>query len=106
MRTTLNQLWDDDGGQLIAMELLFISAILILGLIVGFTGLRNAIVVELTELGNAILALNLSFSFSGLTGCCSSVAGSQAIDIPGTLLTPPTCTPPTPVVIDVPVPCT
>ena len=106
LKQVAERFWKDDGGKLIAMELLFISAILILGLVVGFTGLRNAIVVELTELGNAILALNLSFSFSGLTGCCSSVAGSQAIDIPGTLLTPPVCVPPTiPVVIEVPVPC-
>jgi Flp pilus assembly pilin Flp len=102
----LRQLWQDDQGAVLATEYLFLVTILILGLVVGLSNLRTAINAELTELGNAILALNLSFSFSGLTGCCSSVAGSQAIDIPGTLLVPPICTPPTiPVVIEVPLPC-
>ena len=103
----LRQLWQDDQGAVLATEYLFLVTILILGLVVGLSNLRTAINAELTELGNAILALNLSFTFSGLTGCCAGVAGSQAIDIPGTLLTPPVCTPPTiPVVIEVPLPCT
>lgn len=92
MTKLLRKLWHDDCGALIATELLFVATILVLGLIVGLVGLRNAIVAELTELGNAVLALSQSYSFGGLSGCCASTQGSQAIDIPG-LLTPPTCVP-------------
>src|SRR5258707_7890156 len=98
------QLWNDDDGALIAIEFLFVATILVIGIITGLVGVRNAVVAELTELGNAILALSEGFTIQGLTGCCSSTDGSQAIDTPQ-LLTPPTCTPPAlPSVIDV-VPC-
>jgi hypothetical protein len=101
----LQKLWNDDAGAVIATELLFIITILVIGLIVGFVGLRNAIVTEYTELGNAILALSQGYSFGGLSGCCASVDGSQAIDTPQTL-TAPICTPPAiPSLIDVTVPC-
>ncbi len=104
MKRVFDQLWNDDDGQLIAMELLFVATLLVLGIIVGLSGLRVAINAELTELGNAILALSQGYSFAGETGCCASTDGSQAIDTPS-LLTPPTCTPPAiPSVIDV-IPC-
>src|SRR5579884_1428341 len=57
------RLWDDDGGALIAMEFLFVATILVIGIIVGLVGLRDAVVAELTELGNAVLALNPGFAF-------------------------------------------
>jgi len=105
LKRIAERLWNDDAGALIAMELLFVATILVIGIIVGLAGLRDAIVVELTELGNAILALSQGYTISGLTGCCSATDGSQAIDNPS-LLVPPTCTPPAiPSIIDV-IPCT
>jgi Flp pilus assembly pilin Flp len=100
----MKKLWRDDAGALIAAEYLFVATIIGIGTVVGLTGVRNAIDAELTELGNAYLAISEGFSFSGLKGCCSSVDGSQAIDTPQ-LLVPPVCTPPAiPSVIDV-IPC-
>ena len=105
MSKLLQKLWKDDCGALISMELLFVATILIIGLVVGLTALRDAIDVELSELANAILALSQGFTVSGLSGCCSEVEGSATIDTPS-LVTPPTCTPPTSVsVIDI-IPCT
>ena len=104
MKCLMSKLWRDDQGALIAAEYLFLATIVGIGIVVGLTGLRNAITAELTELGNAYLALSQAYNVNGLIGCCSQVDGSQAIDTPG-LLTPPTCTPPTiPSVIDV-LPC-
>jgi hypothetical protein len=101
----LKKLWSDDQGALIAIEFLFVATILIIGIVVGLTAVRNAVAAELTELANAILALSQGYTIGGLTGCCSSVDGSQAIDIPQTI-PGPTCTPPAiPSVIDVTVPC-
>lgn len=82
------QLWNDDDGALIAIEFLFVATILVIGIIVGLVGVRNAVVAELTELGNAILALSQGYSFQGLIGCCSEVQGSEAIDFPGALQEP------------------
>jgi Flp pilus assembly pilin Flp len=105
MKQVFARLWRDDDGALIAIEFLFVATILIIGIIVGLAGLRDAVVVELTELGNAILALNQGFQFSGLSGCCAQTEGSQAIDT-SSLLVPPVCIPPSsPSVIDV-IPCT
>lgn len=100
----LTQLWKDDCGALEAIEFILTASILVFGLVVGLTALRNAITTELEELGNAILAVNNSFSVGGLSGCCSSVQGSQAIQTTTNLLTPHVCTAPIPALIDV-VPC-
>jgi Flp pilus assembly pilin Flp len=100
MRQAMRKFWEDDRGVLETIEFLLTAAILVFGLVVGLTTLRNAITAELEMLANAILALNFSFSVGGLSGCCSSVQGSQAIQTPQTV-TPFVCTPPIPSVIDV-----
>jgi hypothetical protein len=71
--------------------------------IVGLTAVRSAINAELTQLGNAFLALSQGYTISGQSGGSAQVDGSQAIDQPQ-LLTPPTLIPPAnPSVITVPV---
>ncbi len=100
MRKLLTNLWADDEGVLEAIEFLLTASILVFGLVVGLTSLRNAITAEFVALGDAVLAINFGFSVGGLSGCCSSVSGSQAIQIPNQL-PPPVCTPATPVIISV-----
>jgi len=104
MKSMLKRLWSDDQGALIAMEFLFVATILVIGIIVGLSSVKNAVNAELTELANAILALSQGYTISGQTGCCASTDGSAAIDTPG-LITGPTCVAPAiPSVIDV-TPC-
>lgn len=83
MRHSLNALWSDDAGSVIAIEFLFLVTILIIGIICGLASVRDAVSTELAEVANAILALSQGYSIQGLTGCCSEVQGSQAIDTPG-----------------------
>ena len=100
----VQRLWNDDAGALIAIEFLFVATILIIGIIVGLSAVREAVKAELTELGNAILALSQGYIIGGNVGCCASTDGSQAIDTPG-LLPEPLCVPPAiPSVIDA-IPC-
>ena len=101
MRPLLARLAADDRGALLSMEFLLVSAILVLGLVVGLTTLRNAITAEFVALADALLALNTGFSVGGLSGCCSSVNGSQAIFIPSVAPPPFVCTPPIPVIVTV-----
>ncbi len=98
------KLWSDDQGALLTMEFLFMAVILVIGLVTGWAALRNAVNIELTELGNAILALSPGYTVSGQSGCCASTDGSQAIVIP-TQLPFPACTPPAAPQIIAPVPC-
>ena len=47
------------------MELVLIATILVIGLIVGLTSLRNQVVEELTDVGQGIGRLSQSFCFGG-----------------------------------------
>jgi hypothetical protein len=92
-KSLLIKLWHDDSGALIAAEYLFIATILVIGIVVGFASVRDAINSELAELSNAFLALSQGFVISGQSGCCAAVDGSQAIDTPA-LVPDITCTVP------------
>ena len=79
------KLWNDDCGALIATEWVFVVTILILGIITGLVAVRQAVISELTETAQAILALNQSFSFSGQSNCESFTGGSSASDTTNTI---------------------
>lgn len=70
------QLWSDELGAVVSSELVLVLTILVIGMIVGLTTLRDQIVQELGDVALAIAAVNQSFSFSGITGHHSSTAGS------------------------------
>ncbi len=104
MKHVFRQLWNDDGGALIASEFLFLSSLLVLGTIIGLTNVRSAVNVELSEFANALLATSQGFIIFGQVGCSAQVDGSQAIDTPS-LVVPVTNLPPAiPSAIDI-LPC-
>jgi hypothetical protein len=76
----IRKLWNDDCGALIATEWVFVGTILVLGIITGLVAVRQAVISELTEFANAVMALNQSYSFSGQTNCEASTAGSSGSD--------------------------
>jgi hypothetical protein len=80
MRILMVKLWGDDGGALIAAEWVFVATILVLGSITGLVAVRQAVIAELHDFANALLALNQSYSFSGQSNCESSTAGSEFRD--------------------------
>ena len=104
MKTMLVRLWNDDCGAIIASEYLFFSTILVIGIIVGLTNVRDAINAELSELANAFLALSQGYALSGVSGCSAVVDGSQAIDNPGLVMQPITISPAQPSDLNV-LPC-
>ena len=81
MRNLMVKLWSDDAGALIASEWVFVATILVLGAITGLVAVRQAVIAELHDYANALVALNQSYSFSGQSNCESSTAGSQFIDL-------------------------
>jgi hypothetical protein len=79
------KLWHDDCGALLSLEWLLLALLLVFGIITGLVAVRQAMISELVETAQAIMALNQSFSFSGQTNCESSTAGSSASDTTNTI---------------------
>lgn len=83
MRKVLSKLWQDDAGFIVSAELLFLFTVTVLGLLVGWVHVRNAVVAELTDVANAILALDQSYAFVGIASTCAGdaqTAGSSLVD--------------------------
>ncbi|MFP6657192.1 MAG: hypothetical protein VB853_03360 [Pirellulales bacterium] len=77
----LKRLWSDNVGVVVSAELILIATILVIGMIVGLTSVRDQVVQELGDVAAAIASANQSYSFSGATGHHSSTAGSQFADL-------------------------
>jgi hypothetical protein len=67
MRRILSKFWTDDDGFIISTEMLFICVILVIGLVAGFTALRQGVVTELAAVGNAIGALDEGYKIMGMS---------------------------------------
>jgi hypothetical protein len=81
-RNMLVHLWNDDSGALIATEWIFVATILVLGAIAGLVAVRQAVIAELHDIANALLALNQTYSISGQSNCESSTSGFFFLDFP------------------------
>jgi|GEM_PF-966880 len=84
----LRKLWKDEAGVIIAAELVLILTIVVIGVIVGLVGLKNAVSGELQDVSAALSSLNQSYGYTGFRGgvgrSCkkftSFTAGSTYID--------------------------
>jgi hypothetical protein len=77
----IQKLWNDEAGFVVSTELALIATILVIGLVVGLTSIRDQVVQELADIGGMISQLNQSYSFSAITGHHSSTAGSFGVDL-------------------------
>ncbi len=67
----------DQRGFIISIELILISTICVIGLIAGWTAVRDAVVSELSDVAGAMQTVNQSVSFADGAG---SSAGSFFVD--------------------------
>ena len=81
MRKLMLKLWSDDRGALIATEWVFVTTILVIGLVAGLKSVQQAVVTELEDVANAVGALSQSYSFAGTSGCAASTNGSRYSDV-------------------------
>ena len=77
----MKKLWNDECGAIISSELVLLVTILVIGMIVGLKALQQAVVNELGDVAAAIGAINQSYSFGGVTGCCAFTSGSVNADV-------------------------
>src|SRR6516225_5788669 len=76
----ISRLWNDDNGFIVSAELVLVATIVVIGMITGLVAIRKDVTSELTEVGQAIAAIDQSYSYSGLSNCHSSTAGAAASD--------------------------
>jgi hypothetical protein len=77
----MQALWTDETGFIISAELILIAAIVVIGMIVGLTVVRDTMITELADAATAIGQINQSYSYGGVTGHNANVAGSFFSDM-------------------------
>jgi hypothetical protein len=77
----LRRLWADEAGFVISSELVLVATILVIGMIVGLTELRNQVVQELADVAIAIGKISQTYSYSSVTGHTAATAGSAFQDM-------------------------
>ena len=75
MRKFLSQLWQDEAGFVISSELVFVSTLLVIGMIAGWATLRDQVLGELGDLADAVSEFDQSYSISAVTGHSASTSG-------------------------------
>ena len=73
------KLWNDEAGN-VALEYLLLATVVGIALVVGFSSLASALNLEYTELSNAILALDQSYSYEAASSCSGSHGGVTVTD--------------------------
>ena len=65
----LRKVWADDAGFIISAELVLVATIVVIGMIVGLCVVRNQVVEELVDVGQAIGSLSQSYAYAGVHKC-------------------------------------
>lgn len=82
MTTKWVQFCQDEAGFVVSTELIFITTIVVIGMITGLTTVRDQVGLELADVADAVSELDQSFSFAAITATVGSVAGSTFNDQP------------------------
>ena len=80
MEAIAKRLWDDEAGFVVSLELILIATIVVIGLIVGLTTVRNAVVQELSDVAGAVQDMNQSYTFNAVASAVGTTAGSDFSD--------------------------
>jgi hypothetical protein len=59
-------MWNDEAGFIVSAELVLVATILVIGMIVGLVSVRNQVVQELVDVGQAIGNLSQSYAYGGV----------------------------------------
>ena len=63
----LGRLWRDERGFVVSTELVLVSTILVLGMIVGMKKISSQVLLEMSDVANAVGFLNQGYSYAGAT---------------------------------------
>ena len=68
MKKLIRKFWTDEAGFIISMELVLVATIVVIGLVAGLSQLRDSLVAELNDVGQAIGSLDQSFQTGSVAG--------------------------------------
>ena len=77
---TLRHLVTDNHGFVVSIELVLMASIAMIGLVVGMSSVRDAVISEISDMSGAVQDLNQSYSISGIDGHSAQSHGSDFID--------------------------
>jgi len=77
----MRQLWSDESGAALSLELIVAATILGIGMVTGLSAVQVAAVTELADVGGAISAVNQSYKSGGSTGHHALTANSEFQDL-------------------------
>ena len=80
MSNLMMRLWSDEAGVILSAELVLVATILVLGMLVGLVSLRDQIVSELGDIGQAFAIISQSYSFTAISGHTSATNGAYYQD--------------------------
>jgi hypothetical protein len=63
--SALKQLWADEAGFVISTELVLVATILVLSMVVGMKKISSQVLLEMSDVANAIGYLNQGYSYAG-----------------------------------------
>lgn len=76
----MRMLIDDDSGFIVSIELILIATIMVIGLIVGMSAVRDAVISELSDVAGAVQDLHQGYTIFGVRGHSASTAGMDFLD--------------------------
>ena len=62
----LKKLWKDEAGFIVSAELVLVATIVVISMVVGLACIRNQVVQELIDIGQAIGNINQSYAYGGI----------------------------------------
>jgi hypothetical protein len=83
----LKALWADETGAILCIELILVGTVVGIGIITGFTAMRDATITEMAEMG-AAASMDQSYLVRGQVSHSSATADSTFTNSPGNLSSP------------------
>jgi hypothetical protein len=83
MSNILSHLWNEEEGAIVSAEIVLVASILVIGVLSGLVSVRDSVVTELADVGQAIANIDQSFSFGGVVGHHVFTGGGVFFNTPG-----------------------
>ena len=83
----LKKLWNEEAGFIVSAELVLVATIVVISMVMGLVYIRNQVVQELIDVGQALGNINQSYAYGGIMtpsshpwGFCGGASYLDVID--------------------------
>jgi Flp pilus assembly pilin Flp len=84
----IHRFWNEQDGAIVSAEIMLVATILVIGVIVGLKSVRDSVVTELADVGQAFSNISQSYYYGGVCGHDAHSGGGQFNDRPDFCDTP------------------